>query len=88
MQNALRQLADEARREAALIAMGSPEHAFYEGVVVAAEDRLHLARRELHDDRWLAAQTPHFREGYVKASDIIATAGHAPVRLYLPSRTT
>ena len=84
LHNALRQLAEEARREAVLLPMGSPEHAFYEGVAAAAENRLHLAQSELHDDRWLAAQISYFREGYLKASDVIAAAGHAPVRLYLP----
>ena len=83
--NALRMLEREALQEAALVPMASREHAFYRGVVAAAQDRLHPVRREAHGDVWLAAETSAFRNGYLEASDAIAAAGHGPVRLPLPT---
>jgi hypothetical protein len=85
LNNALRRLSDEARMEAALVPMTSPVHAFYAGVAAAAEDRLRPTRQDSHSTEWLNAEQPAFREGYLKASSVIATAGHAPVRLLLPN---
>jgi hypothetical protein len=84
LNNALRLLLDEARTEAALVPMTSPVHAFYAGVAAAAEDRLRPTRQDSHSTAWLDAEQPAFREGYLKASSVIASAGHAPVRLLLP----
>jgi len=84
LNNALRQLLDEARMESALVPMTSPVHAFYAGVAAAAEDRLRPARQDSHRTAWLDAEQPAFREGYLQASNVIATAGPAPVRLLLP----
>lgn len=84
LQNALRQLAAEARAEGALVPVESPAHAFYAGVAAAAEDRLHPARQDSHYQAWLDAERPAFREGYLKAASVIATSGHAPVHLLLP----
>ena len=84
LNNALRRLSDEARVEAALVPMTSPVHAFYAGVAAAAEDRLRPSRQDSHGTAWLDAEPPAFREGYLKASSVIASAGHAPVRILLP----
>ena len=85
--NALHHLADEARRAAAIVPMSSSEHAFYNGVETAAEDRLRPVRQEAHDSAWLAAQSPSFREGYMKTMDMVAAQGHAPLHLRLPEPT-
>jgi hypothetical protein len=84
LKNALRQLSDEARAEAARVPMTSPVRAFYTGVVTAAEDRLRPVRQDSHGTAWLDAEDPAFREGYLTASSVIAAAGHAPLRLLLP----
>ena len=84
LRNALRQLVAEARAEAALVPLASARHAFYAGVVAAAEDRLRPARQDAHTEAWLDVERPAFREGYLKAASVIAAFGHAPVHLLLP----
>jgi len=84
--NAVRQLAAEARRAAAVLKVDQPEHDFYAGVEHAAERRLHpgLAAIEPPDiEHW----PPDFREGYLQASSQIAfaAAGTAPLHFPLPS---
>lgn len=85
LRNALRILADQARNEAALLDLCDPEHAFYSGVVAAAEDRLRPEVAGIHDETWLARESAPFRDGYLKASDVIAHAGPDPVRLMVPA---
>ena len=84
--NAVRQLAAEARRAAAALRVGLPQHDFYAGVEHAAERRLHpgLTAIEPHDiDHW----APAFREGYLQASSQIALAatGNSPLHIALPN---
>ena len=87
LRNTLHQLAEEARQRAASVPAGTADHDFYVGVITAAEDRLHPARQDAHDEAWLARQGPSFRDGYLKASDLIsAAAGHTPLHFPLPSR--
>ncbi len=85
LRNALRQLADEARRVAALLHVGSADHDFYVGVQRAAEERLSpgLAASDRSD---IDRRSPAFREGYVKASTMIAEALTltTPIRFRLP----
>ncbi len=85
MRNALRQLAGEARRVAALLHVGSADHDFYVGVQRAAEERLSpgLAAGDRSD---LDRRSPAFREGYLKTSTMIAEAATAttPLRFRLP----
>jgi hypothetical protein len=83
--NALRQLAAEARQEAALLSLSDPQHAFYTGVAAAAEDQLHPAAADIHDEKWLAKQVSSFREGYLKTLHVIGGSGPETVRLLLPS---
>jgi hypothetical protein len=83
--NALRQLAAEARREAALLSLSDPEHAFYAGVAAAAEDQMHPAAADIHGDKWLATQSNPFREGYLKTLHVIGGSGPETVRLLLPA---
>jgi hypothetical protein len=85
LRNALRLLASQARNEAALLDVSDPEHAFYTGVVAAAEDRLHPQASHVHDESWLAREPQSFREGYLKAGHVIAHAGPDMVRLMLPT---
>lgn len=80
----LRQLAGDARQRAALAAMADPEHAFYEGVVAAVEDRLHPPNLDIHGEAWLARQAAPFREGYVKGLAVVAGARPETARLLLP----
>jgi hypothetical protein len=88
LNGALKQLAEEARLRAAAVPMHSPEHAFYNGVLTAAADRLHPLHHVAHDRTWLAGQSPAFRVGYTRASINIAMFGHAPLRLHLPAPPT
>jgi hypothetical protein len=88
LNSALKQLAEEARLRAAAVPMRSPEHAFYNGVLAAAGDRLHPLHHLTHDGTWLARQSPAFREGYTRTSINIATFGRAPLRLHLPAPPT
>ncbi len=86
LRNALRQLAAEARRTAALLRAGSAEHEFYVGVQRAAEERLSpaLAAADRAD---LERRSPAYRDGYLETSTLIgmAATGAAPVRFRLPT---
>jgi hypothetical protein len=87
LRTALRNLAEDARREAALVRLDSDDHDFYEGVMAAAEDRLHLEMLGPHDESWLGRAKPAFREGYTKTSAVIASVhGDPPHHLSLPTR--
>lgn len=84
LRNAIRQMAAEARREAALLALSDPEHAFYSGVVAATDDRLHPEAVGIHDEVWLGHQAPPFREGYLKAVHVMTGFSPDAGRLMLP----
>ena len=87
LRNALRQLGEDARRQAASVMAGTGEHDFYVGVLTAAEDRMHPERLDAHDEAWLERQECSFRDGYLKASNLIgASAGHVPFHFQLPAR--
>jgi hypothetical protein len=79
-------LADEARRAAAQAPLGSAVHDFYAGVRSAAERRLHPGLAAVDDVAWLDREPPAFRDGYLAASALIATASSdPPVHLPLPA---
>ena len=89
---AVRGLADQAMSMAQGYAMGSEEWHFYAGVQRAAQDALHVAAQAVHGDEptWLRHETPAFRDGYLKASAVLAAATVAPeppLRLRLPAMT-
>ena len=72
--NAIRHLADEARDACAHVALGTPEHDFYAGVLSAAERHLHAGRVAVDDERWLDHEPALFRDGYLEASTAISMA--------------
>lgn len=82
--NAVRQLAADARRTAARLEPGSPEHDFYEGVQAGAAR--HLQPGLMAGEPDLDRRRPAFRDGYLEASTIIgvAASGTPPLRLPLP----
>ena len=91
---AARTLAGEAVVAARESDADSPAWRFYHGVETAA---LHVLRPELAEVRdgtpWLDREDPSFREGFLKASTLLATAASAPepplrVRLPLPHHET
>jgi hypothetical protein len=70
--------------------MDSDEWQFYAGVQRAAQDALHAEAQALRGDEpsWLQHERPAFREGYLKASAMLAaavTAPEPPLRLPLPA---
>ena len=77
LRNALRQLAQEATQRAASVAAGTAEHSFYVGVSTAAQDRLNPVHRDVRDEAWLERETLAFRDGYLKASNLIAVRRRA-----------
>jgi hypothetical protein len=84
--NAVRQLAADARRAAALLPVDSPEHDFYAGVQHAAQRRTQpgLVALGLPD---LDRRSRAFRDGYLATQTEIAIAasGPSPLRLRLPT---
>ncbi len=84
--NDIQRLADEARRAAAKEPLGSVEHDFYSGVRSAAERRLRPGLAAVDDLSWLDREPPAFRDGFHKASTIIAMApADAPLHLPVPA---
>src|SRR6516165_12028256 len=83
---ATRAMSEEALRLAGQAAAGSAEHDFYAGVASAADAHRRSARAPDKDPRWLERQTPAFRDGYLKASAVIAAAAsHPRADLLMPS---
>ena len=84
---ATRAMSEEALRLAGQAAAGSAEHDFYAGVASAADAHRRSARAPDKDPRWLERQTPVFRDGYLKASAVIAAVagGHPRPHLLIPS---
>jgi len=82
----IRRLADEARQAAARVPLGSAEHAFYSGVLSAAERHLHAGLMAADDPAWLDREPAAFRDGYLEASTLIGLASaKSPVHLPLPA---
>jgi hypothetical protein len=85
LRNAVSGLAAEARQAAAGVRDGTADHDFYVGVASAADRRIHPGLISADDEAWLARQTPPFRDGYLEASTLIATAAaDPPAHLPLP----
>ena len=85
--HALRELVEAARVERSTLAMASPERHFYLGVEAAAEEVLRPELRDARPEGWPGAEPLAFREGYLRATDLLATARNAadpPQRLLLP----
>jgi hypothetical protein len=79
------EMAAEAMRRAATAALGTAEHEFYSGVRAAAEAYRHQGRAPAEDPDWFDRQTPAFRDGYLKASAVIAAAAsHPRTHLLMP----
>jgi hypothetical protein len=79
---ATRAMSEEAMRLAGQAAAGSPEHDFFAGVASPADAYRQPARAPHDDPRWFERYTPAFRDGYLKASAVIAAAASHP-RLHL-----
>lgn len=87
--DAVRSFAERARTAGQQRKMDSDEWRFYAGVQRAAHDVLHAELQAVHDGEteWLRNEAPAFREGYLKASTLLATAmasDDPPSRLLLP----
>jgi hypothetical protein len=79
----------EAKEISRSLPVDSADWAFYYGVQTAANHVLHAmshaAQRD--PDSWLRAESPSFRDGYLKASTALAIAGTAanpPLRVPVP----
>lgn len=86
---AARRLLEDAKGRARQFALDDPDRSFYYGVETAAMHALHPAALAVwgEDRRWLEAERPMFRDGYLKATTALAmaeTATHAPLRVPLP----
>jgi hypothetical protein len=82
---AVRDLIAAARTERAACSVHSPEHEFYLGVEAAAQEVLRAGSTRSRDQ--LDREPDAFREGYLKTSNLLATAlsaSEAPLRLSLP----
>jgi len=86
MLNDIRRLAHEARQAAARAPLGSAEHAFYSGVLSAAERHLHAGLMAVDDPAWLGREPAAFRDGYLETSTLIGLASaESPIHLPLPA---
>ena len=82
-------LLEDARSAARDVPQGSADWEFYYGAQTAANEILHAALHTSRADHesWLAAESPSFRDGYVKARTALAMAGSAlepPIRVPVP----
>ncbi len=83
----VRRLVEAARSERALLPASSPERQFYLGVEAAAEGMLHPELGASRSAESLDRDPSAFREGYLRASELLAwaaTAPEPPQRLPLP----
>ena len=86
---AARRMFADAKERARQLTMDDPERSFFYGVETAALHCLHPAAKAVwvEDTRWLDADTPQFRDGYLKAMAAMAiaeTAPNPPMRVPLP----
>jgi len=80
-------LIDAARSERATLPMTSPQRQFYLGVEAAAEEVVHPELGATGDADRLERHPLAFREGYLRASSVLAaaaTAAEPPQHLPLP----
>ena len=89
LMDAVRNFAERARTAGQQRTMDSEEWHFYAGVQRAAQDVLHAELQAVRDGEteWLRSEAPTFREGYLKASILLATAmasDSPPPRVLLP----
>lgn len=86
--NAARNLAHDAVEAAGQCERGADAWHFYHGVETAAQHVLHPESASVREGTsWLDAETPSFREGFLEASTVLATAASAPeppLRVHLP----
>lgn len=88
--DAVKSFAERARTAGQQCKMDSDEWQFYAGVQRAAQDVLHTEVQAVRDGEteWLRNEAAPFREGYLKASTLLATAMASdtpPPRLLLPN---
>jgi len=86
---AARRMLAEAKDRARQYAMDDPDRRFFYGVETAALHSLHPAAQAVlgEDRKWLEAENPMFREGYLNAMAALSTAELSsvlPVRIPLP----
>jgi len=84
----IRRLIDAARSERSTLPMTSPLRHFYLGVEAAAEEVLHPELSATGGEDQLDRHPQQFREGYLRASSMLAaaaTATVAPQHLPLPA---
>ena len=83
------QLAGDAVAAAGRAQMDTPEWRFYHGVETAAQHMLHPELQAVREGTaWLDAEAPAFRDGFLRASALLATAAtlaDPPQRLPLPA---
>lgn len=83
----VRGLVEAARSRRAMLPENSFERSFYLGVDAAAQEVLHPELGMSRAANWLDAETPAFREGYLRTANMLAaakTAEEPPMRLSLP----
>jgi hypothetical protein len=83
----IRRLIDAARSERAMLPMASPQRQFYLGVEAAADEVVHPELGAIGSADRIAGRPPAFREGYLRASSLLAaaaTAAEPPQHLPLP----
>ncbi len=84
---AVRDLIHAARSERALLTQSSPERQFYLGVEAGAQEVLYPELGAARAPAWPDGEAPAFREGYLRASALLAsarTAAEPPLRIPLP----
>lgn len=85
--NAVRALVTSARDVRAHLSAHDPDRQFYLGVDAAANEVLHPEMQAARADGWLDNEAPSFREGYLKASILLAEAlvsETPPLRILMP----
>ena len=86
----VRRMIESARHERALLPPDAAEREFYLGVEAAADEVLHPELAQTRADGWLEARRAAFREGYLRAVTLLAsaeTSAEPPQRLVLPTPT-
>ena len=86
---AVRALVEDARSERSTLSAESDERQFYLGVEAAAQQVLQPQLAVSRDTGWLDRQPSAFRDGYLRACTMLAsaeTAPEPPLRLPLPQR--
>lgn len=86
---AARRMLEEAKDRARQYALDDPDRSFFYGVETAALHALHPAAQAVwgEDRKWLDAESPLFRDGYLSAMTAlcVAEAGTSPpMRIPLP----